>query len=119
MSVGHWISLSFVFVIFIFLPILLPLYLWLVKKNQDSRFYKIGRALRIIMGVLFFLNALFFICFVFAIYLISTQDVSILSVSRELITSVEKFTASGGVLIAIASVILGLLMFKRWGKALS
>ena len=119
MNASDWLTISFIFIVFLFLPILLPLYLWYVKKDRASGLYKLGRVLRLIMGVLSFMNAVFFGFFTFSVYLMSTQNVNIASLSREDLALVEKLIGSGGLIVAIASAIFGVLLCKRWDKSVN
>ncbi len=50
-SIWHWIVVLIIIFLLSF-PIFVPLYYWYVKKNRDSKIYKVARTLRIIFAVL-------------------------------------------------------------------
>ncbi len=114
LSLWHWFIALLCFTSFVFLPIIYHLYLWYVKKTTTSVFFKTGRRLRVLMGVLSLLAGLFSGLFVMSIYLMNIKSILNSTLSFEDLTLIETFLQSGGIVACLSCLIISWLLFRRW-----
>jgi TRAP-type C4-dicarboxylate transport system permease small subunit len=115
-ELSRWPLLIYVigFVVFLFLPIIYPLYLWHIKKNQTSEFLKIARWIRRVMGVLSLSAAVFGCLFVFAIHMMNIESVPNPGLRPDDLKFIENYLTVGGITTVIICLLVGWLLLKRW-----
>ncbi|GEM_PF-6243460 len=117
LSAGHWLIALLSFVIFVFLPIIYPIYLWQFKKDHHSAFLKFGRRLRILMGVLSLFFAIFSCLFIVSIYLLDIQSNPALTLESHDLAFLEILLTAGGGIVFICCLVLSWLLLRNWNKA--